>query len=461
MPSSNQRRTFIVGTGCTAFIKPRATRTTEDMGLEAATKALLEAGITYDAVEVAFVGYCYGDSTSGQRALYNLGLTGIPITNVNNNCSTGSTALYHANTWVKSGAADVALALGFERMAPGSLSTHYPDRPSPLAAFHLMMHELEDTKLGQNHGPSPPRLFSNGAQEYFDKYGANVNHLAQIAAKNHRHSKANPYSQFRDGWSVEQVLSSPKITNQLTKFMCSPTSDGAAACIIATEEFVHKHGLENQAIEIVSQALVTDQAMTFNSRSAMELVGYGMSKAAADAVFENAGFKKGSGRDEVGVVELHDCFAANELLMYEALGLCKVGEAHKMVESGDNTYGGKFVVNPSGGLEAKGHPLGATGLGMHFYIANQLRGWAGPMQVPGLFDKDPRGKYGLVHNIGLGGAVVVSLLRRPEFYRDCAPDGRDRLGYNHAHEVRPITKADVDKVKSKHTSAFILEQAKL
>jgi sterol carrier protein 2 len=109
------------------------------------------------------------------------------------------------------------------------------------------------------------------------------------------------------------VLKSPKITNQLTKFMCSPTSDGAAACIIATEEFVHKHGLENQAIEIVSQALVTDQAMTFNSRSAMELVGYGMSKVGADTVFENAGFKEGSGRDEVGVVELHDCFAANEV----------------------------------------------------------------------------------------------------------------------------------------------------
>ncbi|KAF8577553.1 thiolase-like protein [Ramaria rubella] len=460
---SSERRTFIIGSGCTAFIKPRATRATEDMGLEAATKALLEAGITYDAIQVAFVGFCYGDSTSGQRALYNLGLTGIPITNVNNvrNCSTGSTALYHANTWVKSGVADVALALGFERMRPGSLGSNFPDRPSPLSAFESKNKELEDTKLGQNHGPGAPRWFSNAGQEYFDKYGANITHLAQIASKNHKHSQANPYSQFREGWSVEQVLKAPKVTNQLTKFMCSPTSDGAAACIVATEEFVHAHGLENQAIEIVSQALVTDASVTFESNSAMELVGYSMSKTATDIVFEKAGFQNGKGRDQVGVIELHDCFAANELITYEALGLCEVGEAHKMVESGDNTYGGKFVVNPSGGLEAKGHPLGATGLGMHFYIANQLRGWAGPMQAPGLFDKDPRGKYGLVHNIGIGGAVVVSLLRRPEFFKEGGKDGRDRLGYNHAHEVRPITMADVERVKSKRSSPYILELAKL
>ncbi|KIJ33036.1 hypothetical protein M422DRAFT_183703 [Sphaerobolus stellatus SS14] len=442
------------------------------MGLEAATKALLEAGITYDAVQVAFVGYCYGDSTSGQRALYNLGMTGIPITNVNNvrrpsihnlnNCSTGSTALYQANVWVKSGAADVALALGFERMSPGSLGSNFPDRRPPMAPFSQINEEIENTSLGTNHGPNAPRMFANGAQEYFDKYGANIGHLAKIAAKNHKHSVVNPYSQFRDGWTEEQILNATKINNQLTKFMCSPTSDGAGCCIVATEEFVKSRGLENQAIEIVSQVLVTDDTVTFESKSAMELVGYGMSKTAAQAAFKQAGFAPDEGRDQVGVVELHDCFAANELITYEAFGLCKKGEAHKMVEKGDNTYGGKYVINPSGGLEAKGHPLGATGLGMHFYIANQLRGWAGPMQAPGLFDiPDKRGKYGLVHNIGLGGAVVVSLLRRPEFWKEGGKDGRDRVGYNHACECRPITMEDVDKVKSKKSSKFLLEQAKL
>ncbi|KAI0651456.1 thiolase-like protein [Trametes meyenii] len=457
------RRSFIIGAGCTAFIKPRGQRSTDEMGLEAATKALLDAGITYDEVEAAFVGYCYGDSTTGQRALYQLGMTGIPITNVNNNCSTGSTALYNANNLVKGGLVDCVLALGFERMNRGSLGTHFPDRESPLKVFNDASSDLEEQlSAGKNHGPGAPRMFANGAQEYFDKHGANVNHLAQIASKNHKHSVNNPYSQFRDGWSVEQVLAAPKINKQLTKFMCSPTSDGAACCIVASEDFVHKHRLENQAIEIVGQILGTDEPATFESRSAMEVVGFGMSKNAADRVFAQAGLDGPVGRDQIGVIELHDCFSANELLMYDALGLCEPGQAHKLVERGDNTYGGKYVVNPSGGLEAKGHPLGATGLGMHFYITMQLRQWAGPMQAPGLFDvPDKRGKFGLVHNIGLGGAVVCSLLRRPEFYAEGGEDGRKRVGYNHAHECRPITRADIDKIKARKSSPHILQLARL
>lgn len=455
------RRTFLIGGGCTAFIKPKGTRTTEDMGLEAATKALLDAGITYDDIETAFVGYCYGDSTAGQRSLYNLGLTYIPIVNVNNNCSTGASALFQANNAVKFGQVECALALGFERMKPGSLGTNFPDRTPPTAIIGARSFELEQD-FGENHGPGAPRMFSNGAEEYFQKYGATTDHLAMIASKNHKHSVNNPYSQFRDGWSVEQVKAAPKITKQLTKFMCSPTSDGAAACVVASEDFVHKHGLENQAVEVIAMHLTTDGPTTFESRSPMEVIGYSMTKACAEKVFKDAGFGPGEGRDQVGVVELHDCFAANELITYPALGLCKEDEAHKLVERGDNTYGGKYVVNPSGGLEAKGHPLGATGLGMHFYIMMQLREWAGPMQAPGLFDgPDARGKYGLVHNLGLGGACVMSLLRRPEFYKPGGVDGRTRLGYNHAHECKPVTMTDVDKVKSTRSSPWILQQAKL
>ncbi|KAI9566997.1 thiolase-like protein [Boletus coccyginus] len=466
MVQNELKRTFIIGCGCTAFTKPRGLRTTEDMGLEAATKALLDAGITYDEVETAFVGYCYGDSTSGQRALYNLGMTGIPITNVNNNCSTGSTALFNANNAVKSSLVECALALGFERMAPGSLGTNFPDRASPTILFGAKSQELEsNTETGKNFGPGAPRMFANAGQEYCERYGADITHFAKIAAKNHRHSVNNPYSQFRNGWTQEQVLNSPKINNQLTKFMCSPTSDGAACCIVASEDFVHAHKLENQAIEIVAQALETDHPDAFESGSAMEVVGYGMTKRCADKVFAQAGFAPGQGRDEVGVVELHDCFAANEacrLIMYPALGLCAADAAHKLVEKGDNTYGGKYVVNPSGGLEAKGHPLGATGLGMHFYITMQLRDWAGPMQAPGLFTTtDKRGKYGLVHNIGIGGAVVVSLLRRPENFKPGGVDGRTRLGYNHACECKPVTLADLDKVKSKSSSQYVLQAAKL
>jgi len=234
--------------------------------------------------------------------------------------------------------------------------------------------------------------------------------------------------------------------------------DGAACCIVADEAFVRANALENQAIELVATGLGTDVPGAFDGRSAMDTVGYGMTRRLADKLFAQAG----ASRDEVGVIELHDCFAANELVTYSALGLCAIEDSHRFVERGDNTYGGKYVINPSGGLEAKGHPLGATGLAMHFSITMQLRNWAGPMQASGLFDhRDVRGKYGLVHNIGLGGAAAISLLRRPEFYRSSGPDGRDRLGYNHAHELRPITRADVDKVKSKAYSEGLLQLAKL
>ncbi|KAF8554286.1 thiolase-like protein [Imleria badia] len=455
MPSKF-RRMFIIGCGSTAFTKPGGERTTEEMSLEAGTKALLDAGITYDAVEAAFVGFCYSESTSGQSALYNLGMTGIPITNVNNNCSTGSTALVHAANAVKASLVECALALGFERMAPGILTSEVQDRIGPVTLFALRTLELEET-LGENFGPVAPRLFSNAAKEGA-KYGANIEHFAKIASKNHKHAVNNPYAQLRDGWTEEQVLNSPKVADLITKLMCTPTSDGAACCIVASEDFVHAHKLENQAIEIVAQAMETDEPATFDSDSALELVAYGMSKRCADKVFAQAGFAPGQGRDEVGVIELHDCFAPTELALYAALGLCVLETAHKIVEDGDNTYGGKYVINPSGGLEARGHPIGATGLGMHFSITMQLRGWAGKSQAPSLFDiPDKRGKYGLVHNVGLGGATVVTLLRRPEFFQAGGEDGRTRLGYNHATECRPIMAVDVGKVKAKKSSKYLLQ----
>ncbi|QRV76794.1 peroxisomal 3-ketoacyl-CoA-thiolase P-44/SCP2 [Ceratobasidium sp. AG-Ba] len=398
-------RAFIVGVGLTAFIKPRAQRDTSDMGLEAATKALIDAGITYDKVQAAWVGFAYGDSCCGQRALYNLGMTSIPITNVNNNCSTGSTAIFHAASWVRSGLADCTLALGFEQMSPGSLKSNFPDRAPPMLPWAIATEEVEGKG---KKGPSAARMFGNGAKEYGEKYGSTREHLAKIAG----------------------------------------------CIIIASESFVHAHNLENQAIEIIGQAMHTDSPATFESRSAMEIVGFDMSRRAAKDAFAQAG--EGDNRDNVGVVELHDCFAANELLMYDALGLCKPGEAHKLVDAGDITYGGKYVINPSGGLEAKGHPLGATGLGMHFYITTQLRGWAGPMQAPNVTNK-----LGLVHNVGLGGAVVVSVLKRPDFWKEGGKDGRDRLGYNHACECKRVTHADVDRAKAVQHSKTLLGYAKL
>jgi sterol carrier protein 2 len=202
-----------------------------------------------------------------------------------------------------------------------------------------------------------PKLFGNAGKEHMEKYGTKLEHFAKIAEKNHRHSVNNPYSQFRDVYTLDQIMKSPKIHYPLTKLQCCPTSDGAAAAIVCSEAFVIKHGLQAQAVEIRGISLKTDFKSTFD-KSSIALIGGDMSKAAADAVYAQSGFKP----SDVNVVELHDCFSANELCTYEALSLCPVGKAGEAIDNNEFTYGGKVVVNPSGGLISKGHPLGATGL---------------------------------------------------------------------------------------------------
>ncbi|KAI5479782.1 hypothetical protein MNV49_002594 [Pseudohyphozyma bogoriensis] len=446
MPTKG-RTTYVVGIGMTEFAKPRGERDYPELAVEAATKALLDAGVNYDEVEQAYTGYVYGDSTCGQRALYALGMTGIPIVNVNNNCSTGSSALYLAKQMVESGLCECTMALGFEKMMPGSLSSMWDDRSPPLEKTVTL---ISDT-VGISKGPMAAQIFGNAGEEYCQKYGAKWEHIAAIAAKNHRHSEKNPYSQFRNGMSADEVLRDKKVTDYLTRGMCCPTSDGAACAIIASEAFVRKHRLENQAIEIAAMAMTTDSPKLFEERSAIELAGADMTRVGARRAFEEAGITA----EEVSVVELHDCFAANELITYDALGLTPPGKAHELVEKNDFTFGGKFVVNPSGGLESKGHPLGATGLGMVFYIALQLRGWAGELQAerakPGF--EEGKTAYGLTHNLGLGGSCVVSIFKRPTFFQAGGEDGRDRLGYDYASEVRRVTQSDVDKVKSVNQSS--------
>nr|XP_033772130.1 non-specific lipid-transfer protein isoform X2 [Geotrypetes seraphini] len=367
------------------------------MAKEAGQKALADAGIPYSAVEQACVGHVYGDSTSGQRAIYhNLGLTGIPIINVNNNCSTGSTALFMARQLVRGGLVNCALALGFEKMDRGSITTKYADRTNPLDR-HV---EVMANKYGIASAPVAAQMFGAAGKEHMEKYGTKPEHFAKIAWKNHKHSVNNPNSQFRDEYSVEQILSSSKIYEFLTLLQCCPTSDGAAAAIIASEEFVRSHELEHKAVEILAQELVTDFHSSFEENSCMKVVGYDMSQEAARRCYEKTGLKP----EDVDVIELHDCFSANELITYEALGLCAAGKAGELVDRGDNTYGGKWVINPSGGLISKGHPLGATGLAQCAELCWQLRGEAGERQVPGA-------RIALQHNFGIGGAAVVALYR--------------------------------------------------
>jgi sterol carrier protein 2 len=369
------------------------------MAEEAGTKALADAGISYDQVEQAAVGYCYGDSTAGQRAVYTLGLTGIPIYNVNNNCATGSTALFMAKQFVEASIADCVLALGFEKMEKGSLGIKYTDRVNPMDKHAQAMIE----KRGFEKAPPAAQFFGNAGREHMEKYGTTPEHFAKIGWKNHKHSVNNPYSQFQDEYSLEDIKNAPMVFAPLTKLQCCPTSDGAGAAILCSEDFVKQHGLQGKAVEILGMAMTTDTASSF-SDSSIKLIGSDMTKDAASKVYEQSGY----GPEDIDVVELHDCFAANELVTYEALGLCPEGKAGEFIDSGAQTYGGEVVVNPSGGLISKGHPLGATGLAQCAELNWQVRGEADKRQVDGA-------KLGLQHNLGLGGAAVVALYKKGEF----------------------------------------------
>jgi acetyl-CoA acetyltransferase len=393
----DKRPAYVVGVGMTKFEKPgRRDWDYPDMAREAGGKALADAGIDYDMIEQVVVGYVYGESTAGQRAVYELGLTGVPVVNVNNNCSTGSSALFLARQLVEGGIADCVLALGFEKMERGSLKAHWEDRENPMRRHIEAMEGLYE------HEPTPfaPQLFGNAGREHMRLYGTTREQLAWIGEKNHRHSVANPYAQFQTEYTLDEVLGSPLVHDPLTRLQCSPTSDGAAAVVVASADVVDRHDLSAQAIEIVAQAMVTDMPSSF-ADGARQIVGYDMSARAAQAVYEAAGV----GPEDVDVIELHDCFSANELITYEALGLCAEGDAGRLVDERATTYGGTWVVNPSGGLISKGHPLGATGLAQCSELTWQLRGMADARQVP---DVD----LALQHNIGLGGAAVVTLYQR-------------------------------------------------
>lgn len=401
---SAKSKVYVIGVGMTKFEKPGARDNFDypDMAKEAGEKALKDAGVSYDQIEQAYVGYVYGDSTSGQRAVYELGLTGIPIVNVNNNCSTGSTALLLGKNAIEGGQAQCVLALGFEKMKPGSLSTQFSDRANPVEKHVGVMANIYDITAS----PMTAQMFGNAGRDYAKRNNVSEQEsadlLARIAHKNHKHSTNNPYAQFQKEYSLDEVKNSPMIHEPLTKLQCSPTSDGSAAAILASEEFVKKHGLQGKAIEILALEMATDLPSTFSQNAdCTKVVGFDMSKLAAQKAFQKAKIRP----QDVQVVELHDCFSANELITYDALGLSEPGKAFDLVRKNDNTYGGKYVVNPSGGLISKGHPLGATGIAQCAELTWQLRGEAAKRQVPNV-------KFALQHNIGLGGAAIVGIYAR-------------------------------------------------
>lgn len=384
----------VAGVAMTRFRKPKEQARYEELGAEATRLALKDAGISYDLVEQAYVGYCYGDSTSGQRALYDVGLTGIPIVNVNNNCSTGSTALYLARQAIETGAAQCVLALGFEEMGNGALSAKWNDRTRPLQ-YHA---KVITDKYPDDEGPWAPRMFGAAIREYREKYGLETETLAKISLKARRHAEVNPNAVFRDPLTLEEILDAPLIYEPLTKLMCCPPTSGGAAAILCSEEFARKHNLDT-SVQIIAQSMTTDFDGAFDG-SQIKMAGFDMAQNGARQVYEKSGY----GPEDIDVVELHDCFSANELLSYESLGLAPIGGAEQFINDGDNTYGGKFVVNPSGGLLSKGHPLGATGLAQCAELVWQLRGQAEQRQVE-------NARIALQHNLGLGGACVVTMYK--------------------------------------------------
>lgn len=387
-------KAIVAGVDMVKFVKPGTQEPYRVMASRAIQGAVKEAGIEPTDIQQAYGSYVYGDSTCAQHALYDAFQTGIPVINVNNNCSSGSTAIFLARQAVASGALECVLAFGFEEMQPGALGSHWDDREAPGDIFVKVLDAMDYPEA-----PLALRNFGSAGHYYMEQYDASPELFARVSVKTRSHAINNPLSLFNKPLTVEEVIEDRVVfMDYLTRTMCCPPTCGAGATIICSEAFARKHGISG-GVEIIAQAMTTDTPESW--KDPINLIGADMTRRASRAVYEEAGF----GPEEVQVVELHDCFTTNEVITYEGLGLCAEGGATEFVANGDNTYGGKFVVNPSGGLMSKGHPLGATGLAQCYELVNQLRGNADKRQVEGA-------RVALQHNLGLGGAAVVTLYQK-------------------------------------------------
>jgi acetyl-CoA acetyltransferase len=274
---------------------------------------------------------------------------------------------------------------------------HWQDRPNAFQRFD----ELCESTAGGSGLPLALRYFGGAGKEHMAKYGTRLETFAKIRAKASRHAANNPLALLKKVLSVDEVMAAPVLwPGVMTRLMACPPTCGAAAAVLVSKEFAERRKV-SAGVQILAQSMATDRARTFETKSMIDLVGFHLSSEAACKVYEQAGV----GPEDVDVCELHDCFAQNELISYEALGLCAVGEGERFVDQEHNTYGGKVVVNPSGGLLSKGHPLGATGLAQCYELTRQLRGSAEKTQVEGA-------RIALQHNLGLGGAAVVTMYGR-------------------------------------------------
>ncbi|KAJ3389563.1 hypothetical protein HDU92_000984 [Lobulomyces angularis] len=413
-----KNRVFIVGVGTTKFEKP-LTKNWEyyEIGREAGEIALNDARLKFDEIKAAVCSYCYGEPTCGQRAVYELGMTGIPIFNCNNNCSSGSSALMLASSLIKSNEFDCVLALGFEKMER-VLSNVYTDRPLPSQKQFDRIYalgangELIATHL--NYFTSEViKMFALAAREFEGKNENAREAFFKVAYKNHKHGSQNKNAMVQRKFTLEEIKSKKMLFEPINSVVSAPTSDGGAAVILCSYEYVLKHGLEGNAVEVLSQSMQTDQSKTFDGNFS-DVCGLYLAKKGILEVFRETKMNI----KEVDVLEVHDCFSPAELMLYEKLGLCEEGKAVELINTLEwvkNENGGevgligdqkKWCVNPSGGLESKGHPIGASGISQCVELCLQLRNEARERQVPG----NP--KVGLQHNYGIGSSCVLSLYKK-------------------------------------------------
>ncbi|HXJ35735.1 MAG TPA: beta-ketoacyl synthase N-terminal-like domain-containing protein [Candidatus Eisenbacteria bacterium] len=370
---------FVAGVAMLKFGRYKD-RDVTDLGGEAALAALDDAGLTMRDVEFMAAGcLMQANAMVGQRILHEIGQTGIPVVNVANACATGSTAFREAYLAVAAGEVDVALAVGVEQMGKAGLlggGGGSGIRTEGVIGSGLM-----------------PAVFGQAGMEHMRKYGTTAEQFAKVAVKNHHHATLNPLSQYQVETPLEQVMGARMVAYPNTLLMCCPSGDGAAAAVVVSAKKAREIGAK---VKVLASVLTSDP---WSDRDLTHPDVNTLTRNAAKKAYERAGV----GPQDVGLVELHDCFATAELLHYENLGLCEDGEAGRMIDEGETTHGGRVPVNVSGGLLSKGHPLGATGVANIYEIVTHLRGRADKRQVP-------NAKVGLAHVIGLGSACTINLL---------------------------------------------------
>jgi acetyl-CoA acetyltransferase len=362
------RDVCVIGTGMIPFGK-YPDKTLAEIGWPAVKEAIIESGVPHKSIDAVYCGTALGGMLAGQRVMKTLGLTGMPIINVENACSSSSSALAEAWTAVASGRHDIVLVVGVEKL------TKFGGGTLPL--------EREDWEV--NQGMVMPALYAMRAKRYMHEYGLTARQLAEVSVKAHDHGALNPNAQIRKRVTVDEVMSSRPVADPFTLWHCCPTGDGAAALVIASVDFAREQ--KSNPVRIAASE-VTSGIYTngYRDMTWAELTARGAREA-----YEMAGV----GPDDVDVAELHDAFTIAELMYYEAFGFCERGHAYELLSSGATSLGGNICVNPSGGLLSRGHPVGATGAAQAVEIVRQLEGRAGAHQVEGA-------KVGIAHATGGG-----------------------------------------------------------